>query len=160
MNFRKISWAEARDGLKDTFNGLEAETAAWVESGKVEAWSCELGIFLTECLDSQSEVFIWCFQGRGALQLWHVLARLVAKQGYTRMGCFTRHKAATWLFRKYHPHVTCKDGEYRICIEIAELLKYDCSGTICSSLDQKSIEPSRRRSAECDSWQHAIQFQQ
>lgn len=150
MIFERVSWSDAKDGLSNTFNGLEDDARQNVESGKCEAWKCELGFFITECLTAQSEVFIWCFQGHGALRLWAALAAAVAPLGFTHLGCFTRHKAAVWLFRKYKPEISCNDGEYRIRIAILELLKYDCRGKISSAPHEESTEPSRRRCAESD----------
>lgn len=151
MIFERVSFDDARDGLDRTFNGMEDDTRANVESGKAEVWKCELGFFITECLTAQSEVFIWCFQGRGALRLWVALARAVKPLGFTHLGCFTRHKAAVWLFRKYKPEISCNDGEYRIRVAISELLNYVPTGSISSAPHQESASQGRRRAAECDS---------
>jgi hypothetical protein len=150
-----LEWSnEAEIGLSETFNGNSVLTRDRVKSGQYQLWKTEnpCGFLVTESFRDLGLFWLICFQGVGALQLWVVLASIVAVQGYTRMGCFTRHKAALRLFRRFRPMISLTaDSEYRIEIDVAELLNHETNDkhfklnrAIRRALDEKSVEPAGR----------------
>jgi hypothetical protein len=149
-----LEWSnEAEIGLSETFNGNSVLTRDRVKSGQYQLWKTEnpCGFLVTESFRDLGLFWLICFQGVGALRLWVALAPIVAVQGYTRMGCFTKHKAALRLFRRFRPMISLTaDSEYRIEIEVEEILNethdkhFKLNRAICRTLDQKSIEPPWR----------------
>lgn len=150
-----LAWnAKAECALRDTFGPVDFEQR--VRDGSCQLWQTSTGWLITEWCFAQRMLWLWCYAGTHALELWHALADIVSTQGFTHIGCFTKHRASQWLFRKYHPRINFNGDEYSILVECAELLKYDCQGAISSTPYEKPASQSGRRESATNQRECAI----
>lgn len=122
-----------RGALADTFHSEigEARMRRGVESGKLELWGIvvnlpkksQQGVLITEVLTEQSELFVWCYQGREYFNVSRALAVYAQKVGLRHIGWFTFHKAAARRYRKFAPTITTTgiSGEMRFRLEVERL---------------------------------------
>jgi hypothetical protein len=111
---------EVREALAGTFHSElgEAKIRRGVESGKLELWGVVVtlksdngdvarnGVLVTEVLAEQSELFVWCYQGREYFNVSRALANVACMRGLQYIGWFTFHKAAARRYRKFAPLIT------------------------------------------------------
>ena len=120
--WRLCEWnSTARRGLLLALNERECGTLIedQVKAGSAQLWRVSDHSWLvTEVLLAQSELFLWCHQGRDSEGVIQECAAVAAAHGLTWIGWFTRHKGAKRVFRKYAPEVSESDGEYRFRINV------------------------------------------
>lgn len=132
FTFVKCSWCKgAETGLRDTFYGNMESVRDGVRSGKMELFRVNGDSWLvTEIMGGM--LFIWCYQGRGLVQMVDRLRMLAKHNGMQCVSFYTPHKAALRALRRFDPRPLSVSAEGHIQYEI------DCASARVDSIENRA----------------------